>query len=55
MGEDLLSIEIEIEVPAGCDPEEVKQRLADVLRLQFPGVVDISMSVHTAGQPPGED
>ena len=55
MGEGLLSIEIEIEVPAGRDPEEIKQTLADMLRLQFPGVVDISMTVHTAGQPPGED
>ena len=55
MGEGLLSMEIEIEVPPGCDPEEVKQGLTDMLRAQFPGVTEISMTVHPAEPPPGED
>ena len=55
MDGDLLSIEIEIEVPAGHDPDEVKKGLTAMLRAQFPGITDISMIVHQAGQPPGED
>ena len=55
MAENLLSMELEIEVPAGRDPDEVKQGLADMLRAQFPGITDISITVNRAEPPPGED